>query len=107
MDRARRQAGSESLDPLAPERDVAHGRVVRQHGDDDFAIEHVGEISGGFEPERQECAHLLRTAHAGDHRVAGGGQILGHGGTHSAKSHKSNLTWRGAALGASIAAASP
>jgi len=32
----RRQAGGESLDLLAPERDLAHGRVVRQHGDDDF-----------------------------------------------------------------------
>ncbi len=104
MDRARRQAGDQSLDLLAPERDLAHGRVVRQHGDDDFALEYVGEIGGGFEPERQQRAHLLRTAHAGDPPVAGGSQILGHGGTHSAKSHKSNLTSRGAAPGNLIAA---
>ncbi|HYY37503.1 MAG TPA: hypothetical protein VE801_07175 [Xanthobacteraceae bacterium] len=85
------------LCPLVPERDLEHGLVVRQHTDDHLATKQVGEIGGRFEPERQQRAHLLRAPHAGDHPVAGGGQVLGHGRAHPAKSNKSNLTRHGGA----------
>jgi len=104
MDRARLEACGEALALLAPEDDLAHGLVVRQHADDDLAAEQVGKIGGGFEPERHQRSHLLRAPHAGDHGMAGGDEIRGHGRAHAAKADKPNVALRAAAaVGSGVA----
>ena len=47
----------------APVNNLANSVIVRQHADDDFAIEQVYEICRCLESERHKVARLLATTH--------------------------------------------
>src|SRR5580698_10627251 len=91
-------AGSQTLgeaiepDRFAAEHDFANGGVVRQHADDDLALEQVGDVQCGLEAKRHELALLLRTANIGDNSASGGGKVGGHCRAHLTKTDKTDLT---------------
>jgi hypothetical protein len=70
--------------------DFAHRRIVRQHADDDVAIEQVGEIRRRFDTERRQLAHLLCAANMSNHSVAEGDEICRHRRAHATKADKSD-----------------
>jgi hypothetical protein len=86
--------------------DLANGAVVRQHADDDLAIEQIAEIHRGLETERDELFHLVRPTDVGDYPTSGGGEIAGHRRPHVAEADKSDFGLRRQAAACSGAAAS-
>src|SRR3984893_4313701 len=91
-------AGSQTLreaiepDRLAAEHDFANGGVIRQHADDDLAVEEIGDVRCGLEAKRRRLALLLRTANISDHPASGGGEVCRHCRAHLTKADKPDLT---------------
>ena len=70
MDCAALQSRSEAGDAevFSPKHDGANGSVVRQHADDDLAIEEIGDVRCGHETERSELGRLIRATDICNHR---------------------------------------
>ena len=98
MNGTRSQTRSETIeaDFFAAEYDLANRGVIRQHADDNFAAEEIGDVRCGLEAERRELALLLRTANISDHLASGRDEVGGHCRAHLTKADKTNLTigWR-------------
>ena len=94
MNCAGRQSHGQAVDTeiRASKHDVADSVVVRQHADDDLAVEQVGDIRRGIEPERYELAHLVRATDIRDHPPSGGGEICGHRRAHVAKTDEADVS---------------
>src|ERR1700689_5811066 len=94
MDGPGSQTLGEATEPnlFATEHDFANGVVVRQHADDDLAVEEIGDVRCGLEAKRRELALLLRTADIGDHPASGGGEVGGHCRAHLTKTDKTDFT---------------
>jgi hypothetical protein len=99
MDRAGHQTRGKTVDIIvaATEYDFAHGLVVRQHADDDLAVEQVTDIRCGSETEPLKLADLIRAADVGDHPTSGGREICGHRRSHVAKADETNIALYGRA----------
>ena len=93
MDRAGHQTRGQTVETIvaATEHDFAHGIVVRQHADDDLAVEQVADIRCGAETERLKLADLIRAADIGDHPSSGGGEVCGHRRSHVTKADKADF----------------
>ena len=96
MNGAGLQAHSKAVDsiPFAAEYYFANRSVVRQHADDDLAVEEVGDVRCGLEAKRRELAHLLRTPDIGDNPMSGGGKVCRHCHAHLTKSDKADARAR-------------
>ena len=91
------QSRNEALDAgvFLSEHNVANRRVVRQHADDDPAVEQVGDLRCGVETEPSELAHLIRATVTGDHPISGRGEVCGHRRPHMAEADKADFAPRG------------
>src|SRR3984957_10589679 len=96
MNGAGSQALGEAIEPdrFAAEHDFANGGVIRQHADDDLAVEEIGDVRCGLEAKRRELALLLRTADISDHPAPGGSEVGGHCRAHLTKTDKTDLSLR-------------
>jgi hypothetical protein len=94
MNGTRSKTRSETIeaDFFTAENDFPNGGVIRQHADDDFAVEEIGDIRCGLEAKRREFALLLRTANIGDYPASSGGDVGGHCRAHLTKTDKTDLT---------------
>src|SRR5258708_28949599 len=54
-----------STDVCAPKRGLENGVIIRQHADDDTAVEQVGDIGRGPEAECRELVHPVRAPDIG------------------------------------------
>src|SRR5258708_27419331 len=97
MDRTGHQTGGETVrpGPRMSKDDLAKGGIVRQHGDDELAVEQVGDIHRRLEAQRRELAHLLRTTHIGSHSISASLKIRGHYDSHMAEADKSDTASHG------------
>jgi hypothetical protein len=57
----------------SPKCGVENGVVVRQHADDDLAVEQIGDIGRGLETEFCELVHAVLMTDIGDYLSSGGG----------------------------------
>jgi hypothetical protein len=89
MDRAGRQAAGKSIHSkvLASKHDLADRAIVRQHADDNAAVEQVGDFRGRPQAACRELADPLGVA---DMTACGSG-IAGHRRAHPTEAHKSNI----------------
>jgi hypothetical protein len=79
-------------DPLATEYNLANGVVVREHGDNDLAIEEIGHVRCGLESKGRELGHLIRVTDIRNHPIPGSDEVGGHCRTHVTHSDKTNKT---------------
>jgi len=93
MNRAAPQTECEAFAPRAgaPERGVEHGIVIRQHGDDDIAVEQIGAIGRRPEAESGEFQRPVRVTDVGDDFASEGREVCGHGHAHAAEADKADL----------------
>src|SRR5882762_522501 len=96
MNRARHQPKGKTVEAEigTPEHDVMNSRIVRQHADDDLAVEKVADIRCGIETERSEPVYLVGATDIRDHAMSGCGEIHGHRRAHVTKPDKADLTLR-------------
>src|SRR5438270_10622468 len=94
MDRARLQTRAETFEPniLAAEHDFAHGVVVRQHGDDDFAVEQLVDIQRRSKTECLEFGDLIPPPDIADDVCSGGCKVCGHCRSHVTEADKTDLS---------------
>ena len=84
MDRTWHQTRGQTVVPVT-EHDFAHGIVVRQHADDDLAIEQVTDVRCGPEADCLKLADLIGVADICDYRASGSREICGHRRSHATK----------------------
>jgi hypothetical protein len=72
-----------------------HGIVIRQHTDDDLAVEQVTDIRCGPETACLELADLIRATDIGNHLQSLGREVPGHRRAHAAKANKTDFSLRG------------
>ena len=72
---------------------LADSCVIRQHGDDDPAIEQAGEFRRGCETECCELVQLIRPTDIGDHLMAASGEVGRHRRPHVTQSDKADLAF--------------
>src|SRR2546423_7070333 len=94
MDRARLQAGAETFEPniFVAKHDFAHGVVVRQHGDDDFAVEELVDIHRRPKTECFEFGHLIAPPDIADDACSGGCKVCGHRRSHVTEADKTDFS---------------
>ncbi len=94
MDGAGHQTRGQTVEIVAAvtEYDFPYGIVVRQHADDDAAVEQVADIRRGVETERLEFTKLIRAADIGDHPSSGGREVCGHRPSHVTKADKADFS---------------
>src|SRR5712671_2068255 len=68
-----------------PENDLTHDVIIGQHGDDEFAGAHVGDISRWAQSECHERLQLLGPANVSDYLAASSRQVCCHGFAHAAE----------------------
>ncbi len=78
-------------DAAVGQRDIAHRRIVRKHGDDRRLAACVCNAGGLTSPEFEERAALFRVAVEHGDIVSGLDEICRHRRPHSAQPDKSNL----------------
>jgi len=90
MNCAALQSRCETLDAgvFSPEDDVANRGVIGEHGDDDLAVEEVGEFQCGSETEPNERAHLIRSADISGDAMRRVGEVRGHRRPHVTETDK-------------------
>jgi hypothetical protein len=90
MNCAALQSRCETLDAgvFSPEDDVANRGVIREHADDDLAVEEVGEFHCGSEAEPDQRAHLIRSADISGDAIRRVGEVRRHRGPHVTKTDK-------------------
>jgi hypothetical protein len=84
------QSRCETLSLFSPERHVANGGVIRQHADDDPAVEEAGEFQCGSETEPNEGAHLVRSTDISSDPTSRRSKVRGHRRPHMAEANKSD-----------------
>src|SRR5216684_2532768 len=94
MDRAGHHTRGQTVEVniSATKHDFARGIVVRQHADDDLAVEQVTDIRCGPETERLKPAYLIPAADICDYPSSGGREVCGHRGSHVTKADKTDFT---------------
>jgi len=92
-------------DLLAAEHDFAHGGVIRQHADDELAVEQVIDIRRWPETGRLVLADLIRAANIGDYPTPRRHEVCSHRRSHVTKADKTDFTLQRPASGRSAAAA--
>src|SRR3977135_4723472 len=77
MNRARHQSKGKTIEAEigTPEHDVTNSRIVRQHADDDLAVEQVADIRCGIETERSEPVYLIGATDIRDHAMSCPGEV--------------------------------
>ncbi len=93
MDCAGHQTRGQTVETDVPatEHDFAHGIVVRQHADDNLAVEQIADIGRRSETECLKPADLVRAADIGDHPSPGGCEVRGHRRSHVTKPDKADF----------------
>src|SRR5438270_14001334 len=84
MDRARPQSCGKALDAevSASKNDLADRVIIREHADDDLAVEQMGNVGCRLETERPKLVQAIRTTDIGDHGKTSCGQVFRHGSSH-------------------------
>src|SRR5881227_3933775 len=95
MDCAGHQTRGQTVETDVPatEHDFAHGIVVRQHADDNLAVEQIANIGRRSETECLKPADLVRAADIGDHPSPGGCEVRGHRRSHVTKADKADFAY--------------
>src|SRR5258705_8050444 len=106
MDRAGHQPPGKTVkaDLFAAEHDFAHGSVIRQHADDELAVEQIIDIRRWPETGRLELADLIRAANIGDYPAPRRHEVCSHRRSHVTKADKADFTLQRPASGRSGAA---
>src|SRR5437763_10556671 len=101
MYRAGHQTRSKTIESIitATEHDFAHGIVVRQHADDELAIEKIADVGRRPETERRKFANLIRTPDIRDHPSSGSREIRGHCRCHVPQANKADTGYDRRAAG--------
>jgi hypothetical protein len=96
MDCAGHQTRGQTVEANLPatEHNFAHDFVVRQHADDDVAVEQIANVRGGPQTECLKLADPIRAADMGDHLSSLGREVCGHRRSHAAEADKSNFAQR-------------
>src|SRR6476659_6403225 len=76
---------------LATEHDFAHGVDVRQHADDEFAVEQINDVRCGPETWRLKLADLIGAANISDHTPSGRREVCSHRRSHVTKANKTDF----------------
>ena len=91
---------SQSRSPGLAEYCLGHRGVVRQHADDEIAIEQIGNAEFRLKAEGPDFRGTVRTANIGDDPAAAGREIGCHRVAHATQPDKADASlWR---LGLSI-----
>jgi len=80
-----------SADVCAPKRGLENGVVVRQHADDDLAVEQIGDLGRGPETECRELVHPVRATDIGDYPTPRGGKVCRHRRAHVTEADKADF----------------
>ena len=72
-------------------RDIENGVVVRQHADDDIAVEKIGDIRRWPETKCSELVHAVRPTDIGDDLPSDGGKVCGHCRAHATEADKADF----------------
>ena len=84
------QSRCETLGLFSPEDHVANGGVIRQHADDDPAVEEVGEFQCGSKTEPDEGTHLVWSTDITSDPTSRRSKVRGHRRPHMAEANKSD-----------------
>src|SRR5579862_8437313 len=97
MDRAGHQTAGKPIhsEIFASKYDLADRAIVRQHADDDTAVEQVRDFRRRPQAECHELAGPLGAADIRNYLTAGGSKISGHRRAHPTKAHKSDIAGDG------------
>src|SRR2546423_14021867 len=95
MYRAGHQTRSKTIESIitATEHDFVPGIVVRQHADDELAIEQIADVGRRPETERLKFANLIRTPDIRDHPSSGSREVRGHCRSHVPQADKADFTY--------------
>src|SRR5437879_11916548 len=95
MYRAGHQTRSKTIESIitATEHDFADGIVVRQHADDELAIEQIADVGRRPETKRLKFANLIRTPDIRDHPSSGSREVSGHCRSHMPQADKADFAY--------------
>ena len=93
MDRAWHQTRCKTAKVIvvATKHDFAHGGVVRQHADNELAVEQIAHIGRRLETQCFELAHPIRASDIGEHPSSGGREVRCHCRSHVTETDKADF----------------
>src|SRR6266481_5891513 len=93
MDRAGHQTRCQTVEIIvaASKNDFAHGRVVRQHTDNELTVEQIADIRRWPETKRLKLANPIRASDAGNHPTPAGREIRSHRHSNVTKTDKADF----------------
>jgi len=77
---------------------LANRAVVRQHADDDIAVEQIGNAELRLQAKAPDFRRTVGAANIGDHRAAAGREIGRHGAAHATQPDKADASIQRPAL---------
>ena len=86
------QTRGQPLFPRFAEYRLANRAVVRQHADDEIAVEQIGNAEFRLQAEGPYCRRAVRTANIGGHPAAAGREIGRHGAAHATQPDKADAS---------------
>jgi hypothetical protein len=86
------QTRGQSRFPGFAEYRLANRAVVRQHADDDIAVEQIGNAEFRLQAKAPDFRRTVGTANIGDHRAAAGREIGRHGAAHATQPDKADAS---------------
>lgn len=86
------QTRGQSVFPSFAEYRLADSLIVRQHADNEIAVEQISDAEFRLQAEMLHFRHTVRTANMGDHPAAPGRQIGCYGAAHATQPDKADAS---------------